>query len=1081
MLSDSQRALLAARLRQGRSAAPAGIRRRDPNTAPLPLSFGQEQLWFIDQLAPGLPTYNISGAVRLTGALDVGALHAAVNALVTRHEALRTRLVSGPDGSPHQVIAPALTVDLPVVEVASPEELRRLAEEEANTPFSLADGPLLRARLARVDEADHVLLVSVHHTVFDGWSFGVLLQELAALYAGEQLDELPVQFADYAVWERERLQGETFQELADYWRGALDGAPVLQMPTDRPRPLVQTYAGGIERIDIDAAVLDGVRAVGRAEGATLFVTLMAAFQALLARYTGQDDVVVGTVSANRSRPELAPLIGYLVNTLPIRGDLSGDPTFRELLDRVRTATVGAYAHQDLPFAKIVEALKVTRDPSRSPLFQVGFTLAENPNEPIRAGELTMLAEPVETSAAKFDLLVSAEETVTGLRIGVSYATALFDGATVARLLGNFRVLLAGIAADPGQRLSQLPVLTPEELHRELVEWNSNTADWPSWCMHEKFEEQVAATPDGIAAELDGESLTYAELNAAANRLARRLRDLGVGRDVLVGICMQRSLRRLVGLMGILKAGGGYVPLDPEYPADRLAFMLEDAEVPVIVTDDLSEPALPEPTAQVVSLDRDWAELSELDGANPSFDVAPADLAYVIYTSGSTGRPKAVVIEHRNAVNFCMAEISHWHIGPDDRLLQFASLNFDVSVLDIFVTLLSGATVVLGTTETFTSPPRLGDYIRDQRITVMCLPPAVLNLIGDEKFPELRVVIAGGEAFSSALVHKWARPGLRFVNGYGPTETTVGATMMECEDDGMDPPPIGLPLTNYTAYVLDKNLNPVPVGVLGELHLGGASVARGYLKRPELTAERFIKDPFSTEEQARLYKTGDMVRRLPDGNLQFLGRFDDQIKIRGLRVELGEIEAVLEQHPDVLQTAVLVGQDRAGEKQLVGYVRVDPDGVAPSVADLRQHLAARLPSFMVPTHLLVLDKFPLNRSGKVDRSALPKPDNAENAAAYVAPRTLVETVAADMYATLLNLERVGVDDNFFDLGGNSLQAMRLITQLRNELAVDTDVTAIFLAPTPGQLAALLRDKHGLEDTELGEDGLAGLDLAEDAPC
>ncbi|GAB1689813.1 non-ribosomal peptide synthetase [Krasilnikovia sp. M28-CT-15] len=1091
MLSDSQRALLAARLRQGRADKGAtGIPRRATGLVDIPVSFGQEQLWFIDQLAPGLATYNIAGAVQLTGQLDLAALQAAVNTLIARHESLRTRLVAR-DGRAVQVIDEPAEVKLPLTDLTGlpdgerQQRYQQEAAQEATRPFTLEHGPLLRLRLVKLDAEQHVLVITVHHTVFDGWSFGVLVQELSALYEARvvgrpaQLTELPIQFADYAVWERDRLQGQALEELQEYWRTNLDGAPVLQLPTDRARPLVQTYDGAAESIEIPGDVLDGLKALGRREGATLFVTLMAAFHVLLHRYSGQDDIVVGTVSANRTRPELAPLIGYLVNTLPVRGDLSGDPAFGEVLQRIRTATVGAYGHQELPFASIVDAVRAPRDASRHPLFQVGFMLAENQRHDLRAGGLSWETEELPVTAAKFDLLVSSVEDEGRLLVGASYATALFDPATVRRMLGHFRVLLEGLVADPSRPLSQFPILTEAELRREIHEWNATRADYPSWCLHEKFEAQVAATPDAVAVQLDDEQVTYAELNAQANRIARRLRELGVGPEVLVGVCTQRTVRRLAGIMGILKAGGGYVPLDPQYPADRLAFMLEDAHMPVVVADDESEPSLPVEGAVVVSLDRDWADLATLDGANLEPAATPANAAYVIYTSGSTGRPKGVVVEHRQAVNFATGEIEHWPLGLGDKVLQFASLNFDVSVLDMFGALLSGATLVMGRSETLLSPPRLAELIRGAGITFMCLPPAVLNLLADEEFPAIRVVIAGGEAFSSALVRKWARPGMQFINGYGPTETTVGSTMAECHADSLlDPPPIGLPLPNYTAYVLDKHLNPVPVGVPGELHLGGAGVARGYLNRPELTAEKFIRDPFSDDPQARLYKTGDVARRLPDGNLQYLGRSDDQVKIRGLRVELGEIEAVLAEHPSVAQALVVVREDGAGQKQLVGYVRGDADRPAVDTTDLRVHMSSRMPVFMVPAHIVVLDVFPLNANGKVDRSKLPEPEDSGDDAGYVAPRTLIETMLVDMFAGLLRRERVGVEDSFFDLGGNSLQAMQLIAQLRKELAVDSDVSAIFLAPTPAQLTEVLRDQHGLEDTRLDDIDLDELEQLSD---
>ncbi|MBB5803452.1 amino acid adenylation domain-containing protein [Saccharothrix ecbatanensis] len=1078
MLSDSQRASLVARLRKGRADAAVGIPRRPEGLTHIPLSYGQQQLWFIDHLAPDQSTYNIAGALWLEGALDVDALGRAVDRLPARHEILRTRLVAV-DGLPRQVIDQAAPRGLAVVDLtcldqqARDAEVKRLFAEEGGRTFSLAEGPLVRTTLVRTAEDTHALVIVVHHTVFDGWSFGVLTNELVALYEAEitgaeaAVEELAIQFADYAVWEQERLQGTVLDDLVGYWQKKLAGVAGLQLPTDRPRPLVQTYDGGVEAITFDKELLDGLKAISRTGNTTLFVALMAAFQVLLHRFSGQDDVVVGTVSANRSRSELAPLIGYLVNTLAIRSDLSGDPTFPDLLDQVRTTVLDAYAHQDLPFAKLVDALRVHRDPSRHPIFQVGFTLAESYDTELRAHDLVVRQEAIEGTAAKFDLLLSAVDYGDHLAIGASYASALFDGETVRRLLGHFGVLLEGIVADVQRPLSRLPLLSEADRRREIVEWNDSAAEYPSWALHEKFQAQVAATPDGKAVELAGEGLTYTELNARANQLARRLRELGAGPEVLVGVCMQRSVDRMVALMGILKAGSGYVPLDPEYPADRLAFMVEDAHMPIVVTDELSAAAAPA-AEHVLDVDGLGEELAALDDSNPEYLVDPANVAYVIYTSGSTGRPKGVVIEHRQAVNFATGEIEHWPLGPGDRVLQFASLNFDVSVLDMFGALLSGATLVLGRSETLLSPPRLAELIRDEHITFMCLPPAVLNLLADEQFPDLRVVIAGGEAFSSALVQKWARPGMRFINGYGPTETTVGATMLECTDNGIDPPPIGLPLPNYTAYVLDRNLEPLPIGVAGELHLGGAGVARGYLNRPELTEEKFIPDPFSDVPGARLYKTGDVARRMADGNIQFLGRFDDQVKIRGLRVELGEIEAVLALHPDVLQAAIVVREDQAGQKQLVGYARVDPDRTAPTPADLRLHMADRLPGFMVPQYVLVLDKFPLNANGKVDRGKLPAPEAGDGSANYAPPRTIIEAVLTDTFGDLLKLPRVGVDDSFFDLGGNSLQAMQLVTRLRSELAVDTDVTAIFLAPTTAQLASVLREKHGLEDAPLDEE-------------
>ena len=1077
MLSDTQRAALAARLRKGRDAT--GIPRRDPNLTELPLSAGQEQLWFIDQFAPGLPTYNVAGTLRLDGELDVDALGRAFDALVARHEILRTRLDSV-DGRPVQIIDPPpsptiFTVrDLSGLEPAEREAVFAAeAIEFGLLPFDLAKGPLVRTALVRLGDREHALHLNVHHSAFDGWSFAVCVRELAALYAAEvagepaALPEMPIQFADFAIWERGRLEGgPAVDELVAYWTENLHGVGSIQLPTDRARPVLQSFDGALERAAMGADVLAGLRAVSRQAGTTIFVTLLSALQVLLQRYSGQDDIVVGTASANRSREELAPLIGFLVNTLPVRTDTSGDPSFTELLERVKTTTLAAYAHQDLPFPKMIEALKVERDASRAPLFQIGFTILEDEPESFTAGGLRIGVDPIDAPTAKFDLNFFMQAH-TDLTVEVAYAVALYDPATVRRMLSSLRVLMAGIVANPSAKLSELPIMTEQDLHNELTGWNSNTADFPPALLHELVEQQAARVPGAQAAVLDDRVLTYAELNAAANRWARRLAELGVGPESLVGVHMRPSVDRLVGILAILKAGGAWVPLDPEYPADRLDFMIGDAGVRAVLADDERE----FPAAVVVPA-RDWTGTDVPDG-NLDIPVGPATAAYAIYTSGSTGRPKGVIVEHRQVVNFVQGMVAHWPLDEHDRFLQFASLNFDVSVMDMFLALGSGGAAIFGTRETLMSPTRLAELMRAQRITFACLPPAVLNLLTGEQFPDQRVLISAGEELSSELVRAWLRPGLRMCNGYGPTEVTIGATIMELRPDDITPPPIGMPKPNYRAYVLDPHLNPVPVGVAGELHLGGPGVARGYLNRPELTAEKFVEDPFVAQPAARMYRTGDLVRRRHDGNIVFLGRIDGQIKIRGLRVELGEIESAMAAHPAVAQAVVVVRDDPAGDKQLVGYARLVPDGPGVSVADLRQHLSQRLPAYMVPTHLLVLDTFPLTASGKIDRTALPEPGPAESSGEPVAPRTLIEAVVTDMYATLLKIDRVGVDDSFFDLGGNSLQAMRLVTSLRTELAVDADVTAVFLAPTPAQLTVLLRDKFGLDDADLGEDGLDGL--------
>ena len=1074
MLSDADRAALAQRLRRGRDVRAAQMPRRGTGLTELPLSFGQEQLWFIDRFAPGLPTYNIPLALRLSGPLDTDALNRGMDGLIARHEALRTRLVAGEHGQPVQVVDPPEPLPLGLTDLsgATPDDrrarLRELIDIEALRPFDLAADRLLRAWLVRLTSDEHILVVVVHHTVFDGWSTGVFVRETAALYqqaaTGEPsgLAELPVQFADYALWERDRLAGPALAQLEEYWQGALRGFQTVHFPADHPRPVLDSFDGGLAQQVMSPELLDGLRGLSRREGATLHMLLMAALQVLLLRCTGQTDLVIGTVSASRARPELAPLIGFLVNTLPIRTKASPDLPFTELLARVREATVGALAHQDLPFAKIVETLRAERDPGRSPVFQIAMSYGERDGTGVRAAgvEFALTDLVVGINAAKFDLDFAAEARADGLWLECSYKTALFDAATVRRLLGNFEVLLRGVVADPSARLSQLPVLTGAELHQELTEWNDTAGQVPPVCVHQGFADQVARTPDAIAAEFSGERVTYAELNREANQIARRLRDLGVGPEVLVGVCMATGLRRLAALLGIWKAGGGYVPLDPALPADRLSFMVADAGIAIVVTDESGAGRVHAAAKSnvVLSLDAEREQIrrlpdtdlsdTDLHGADPA--VTPANVAYVIYTSGSTGQPKGVVVEHRQAVNFLHGMIGHWRIGPSDVVLQFASLSFDASVQEMFMPLLGGARVVLAPADTLHSPRRLAALIRDRRITFACLTPSVVSLLGDEQFPQLRVLMCGGEELPSELVRRWLRPGLRFVNDYGPTETTITAAFMELAASTPLPPPIGRPSwPNYRAYVLDPDLNPVPVGVIGELHIGGAGVARGYLNRPELTEQRFIADPFSPGQ--RLYKTGDLARRRPDGTIVFGGRIDHQVKIAGLRIELGEIETALAAHPAVAQAVVTVSTGAAGDKRLAGYLRPQP-GAEPDPADVRAHLARTLPGYMIPAYLISVESFPLNTSGKIDRAALPAPDYVPPAAERLAPGTVTEAVLVELYGTVLNSEQVGTADSFFDLGGSSLAAMRLIDLINDQLGVDVGVATIFLHPTARQLAA-----------------------------
>jgi amino acid adenylation domain-containing protein len=1090
MLTDSQRAALTLLLRRSQPGDTRRIRRRPAGLAEPPSSHGQEQLWLIDRLAPGLPGYNIPQVLRLSGSLDQPALERALDRLVERHEALRTCLVPDEQSRPVQVIVPVRRQVLDREDFTGFEpgkreaRLREFVHAEALRPFDLAAGPLLRTCLVRLGQTEQVLVAVVHHTVFDGWSAEVFVRDLAALYGSEVtgepsgLDELPVQFADYALWERERLQGQFLADLESYWRGALQGFETVQFPADRPRPVIDSFDGALAEHLLDAGLLAGLRELSRREGVTLFTTLMAGVQALLHRYTGQGDLTVGTVSASRSRPELRPLIGFLVNTLPIRCDLTGDPAFGEVLARVKEATVGAFAHQDLPFSKLVSTLKVERDASRAPVFQVLLAYAEHDGTSVcAAGVVFALTDLVRgIDAAKFDLMLTVEARSAGLWVECSYKTALFDAATVERLLAHLEVLLRGAVADPSARLSELPLLTAGELRAELRDWNRIATPVMAICVHEGFEAQVARTPEAVAAEFAGERMSYAELDRRASQIAGRLRAAGVGPEALVGVCMSTGLWRLAALLGVWKAGGGYVPLDPALPAGRLSFMIADAGLRVIVTDPVSAGAIPGAGVTVLPVDDEPDQLAgdDLEAAG----VTPASVAYVLYTSGSTGQPKGVVVEHRHAVNSLHGMIEQWGIGPADAVLQFASIAFDASVMDMFMPLLAGARVVLVPGQTLHSPPRLAALIRDAGVTFACLPPAVLDLLPPGRYPDLRILMSGGDQLPPELARRWISPGRRLVNAYGPTEATVNATYAELDAATPMPPPIGFPAQrNYQAYVLDQHLNPVPAGVTGELHIGGASVARGYLNRPDLTRDRFIPDPFVPG--GRLYKTGDLARRRRDGSLAFAGRIDHQVKIRGVRIELGEIEAALAGHPAVAQAIVTV-RGRPGDQQLVAYLRLAPGSTAlgstafgstalgstaaASEQDLRDHLARTLPAAMIPAHLVAVEAFPLNSSGKVDRSALPEPAPRRPAAEHVVPVTLLEIILADVYSALLGSGQVGATDSFFDLGGNSLQAMRLIGVLSQELDVDVGPAAVFVAPTPRQLAALLRDQHGFTDED-----------------
>ncbi len=1022
------------------------------------LTANQQQLWFIDEFHHGLAAHNLTWQIGLHGQLDFAALRRALDSIVARHQALRTRMPAGGDGTPTAEVDPPGHVKLELSD-STPDQLPALVSADALRPFRLAADWPLRLRLVRVGPHEHVLILVVHQIAFDDASFCVLFGELADRYDAEASGRRPRNpppdtGPQHTVSPEPASPEPASPEAAAYWLGKLAGFPVSRFPADRQRPLLASHDGAVETITMD---------LGPDSEASPAALLSALF-ALLYRYTGQTDLIIGTASARHGRPGQ---VGYLENVLPIRVELAAGTQFADLTADVRRVTQDAIRHQDLPFARIVDLLAIERDTGRFPLFQTWFGWHE-PVADLAAGGVTFRARRVQVPASRYDLGFDAWPDEAGLRVTATYPPALFDQATVRRLLGHLQVMIRGALADPSARLSELPVLTDAELRRELLEWNDTAKDFSKICIHEGFGQQVARSPGAIAAEFGEEQVTYAELDRRARQIACQLRDLGVAPQTLVGVCMRTSITRLAALLGIWKAGGGYVPLDPGLPRERLGYLIGDTGMSVIVTDQESAPSLPESAACVLLLGD--GQVAEPDSGQEPVRAEPSDVAYVIYTSGSTGQPKGVVVEHRQAINFLQGMIEAWHITPGSAVLSFAAFTFDVSVMDMFMPLLAGAKVVLAPAQTLHSPPRLATLIRESKVTFACLPPAVLSLLVGEEFPDLRTLLSAGEELTSELLRSWMREGLEIYNGYGPTECSIGSTFMRLEPTTKLPPPIGRPKPNYQAYVLDEHLNPVPVGVTGELHVGGAGVARGYLNRPELTAERFIDNPFLPG--GRLYKTGDLVRRRPDGTLVFAGRIDSQVKINGLRVELGEIEAALLTHPQVGQAVVTV-TEHLGSKQLAAYVRA-AGLTRPAVADLRAHAARTLPGYLIPSYLVVLDELPLTANGKVDKAALPAPDSAASRAEPVPPRTLLETMLVDLYATILGSEEIGAADSFFDAGGNSLQALRLIARLYTELAVDLDVSAVFLNPAAQQLAAVLRDEHGFDDAELDAESLDDLE-------
>jgi amino acid adenylation domain-containing protein len=1127
-LSAAKRALIEARLR-GRVRSSGIVPRAHRDGAPL--SFAQERLWFIDRLEPGSAVYNVPMTRRIGGALDAAVLERALGEIVRRHEALRTTFREV-DGSPVQVIAPFGGFTLPVEDLSGlgeadrEVEVERRATEEAMRPFDLAAGPLFRAALLRLDEESHVLLLSMHHIVSDGWSVEVLDRELLALHAAYRegrespLPELGVQYADYALWQRERLRGEMLERQLSYWRERLAGAPELvELPTDHPRPAVQTFRGASERIALPGDMLERLRALGRSEGATLFMVVLSAFQALLSKYAGSEDIVVGSSIAGRTRDEVAGLIGFFVNTLVLRTDLGGDPSFREVLGRVREVTLGAYEHQELPFEKLVAELQPERSLSHSPLFQVSFTLDDMEESGSGAAESsTELSTESSTGSstgpsteggdpglavAKFDLTLGVTAKRGGLLGELNYRTDLFERGTIVRMLGHLGRVLEQVAADADVRLSRLELLGEAERALVLEEWNRTEAEYPAdRCIHELFEAQAARAPGAVAVRFEEESLTYAELNARANRLAHHLRGRGVGPEVRVAVLMERSLELVVSLLAVLKAGGAYLPLDPRQPVERLAYMLADSAPAVVLTQRELRDRVEKAGVPVLEIDADEPEWADHPATDPAIEaLTPAHLAYVVYTSGSTGRPKGVLGTHRATVNRLAWGWEAYPYGPGEVVAQKTAIGFVDAVAEIFAPLLAGVPLAIIGDDAAREPERLMDALAAQGCTRIVLVPSLLRAMLEAapelgaRLPALRTWVCSGERLDAELCRAFGRavPDAVLVNLYGSSEVAADVTCFDTralgEDDGAVP--IGRPIANTRIYVLDGALHPVPAGVPGEVCVGGDGVARGYLARPGLTAERFVPDPFAARPGARMYRMGDRARwreesaevrecvsaevnpAVPHSRtdalthsrtafLEYLGRLDAQVKVRGVRIEPGEIEAVLRRHPAVEECAVVARTDAAGDTRLVAYV------VGAAEADaLRGHVGRSLPDYMVPGAFVSLDALPLTPNGKLDRKALPAPELA-SAERYVAPRTPTEELLSGIWAEVLRLERVGAEESFFDLGGHSLLATRVVSRVRVVFGVDLPLRAVFDRPVLSGLAAEIDRLFGTGAAESADD-------------
>ncbi len=1064
---------------------------------PAPLSYMQELLWLVNQLAPESSVYNTPWFRRIRGPLDVDALRKAVDELWHRHEILRTNY-QVLDGEPRQVVhqfdgAPLVVTDLAELSpVESEQELERLMAEDLARPFDLSRGSVVRPSLIRVGPADHVFGMVGHHIALDGWSKGVIYRELSDLYTAfaqgrpSPLEPLPLQYADFAVWQRRWLEEGVFETQLSYWREQLAGAPpLLMLPTDRPRPAVQTYNGDRHSIWLPRAQLDALSSLSRSHSATLFMTLLAAVDVLLHRYTRQDDILLGTPIAGRNRAELEDLIGYFTNTLVLRTDCSGDPSFGELVGRTRQVAIEAFANQDAPLERLIQDLQVERSPSHTPLFQTLLVLqnirGNRADSSLPPDTLTLPGLDVSVALAalppiaKFDLAFGIGEHADGLQVSFEYNTDIFEEQAIVRMSGHFATLLEGIVADPRRPISKLPLLTPDERRKLSGMGRPARTERAVPLLHQIFEEQAARAPDAEAAVAGNRVFNYRDLDHQANRLAHRLRRAGVVPGDRIGVCLEPSVGFATALLATLKAGAACVPLDPAYPSERLAFMVEDAGISLVLAGRSTSSIVGDHTVDVLDVDEADVSDDRYPATPPNSEIDGRGIAYVIYTSGSTGRPRGVELTHQGLANHAVAAARCYGIRPDDRTLQFSSISFDISIEEMFATWAGGAAVVFRTGEMPLAGAGFVEWLSEHSITLLDLPTAYWHLwvhdlaLGGRRVPStIRTVIVGGERALPSTYLAWLRVGgehIRWFNTYGPTEASVVVTAWEAPpstpEQAPDVLPIGGPLENVRVYVLDDAMQPTPIGIPGELYVGGVGVARGYLGRPELTAAQFVQNPFADDPDDRLYRTGDLVRYRPDAVLEFVGRTDDQIKIRGYRVEPGEIEAALREHPAIREALVVARAVDGGETRLVAYVISDSQ--APSVLEVRDLLRHRLPEYMVPSAFGFLDAFPLTPNGKVDHAQLARMplSESERGNAPTLPRTDTERCLERIWRKVLAVERIGIHDDFFVLGGHSLIAVRMVAEIERQLGVRVPLTELFQEPTIAALAEAVDRERELD--------------------